>query len=403
VAHIISPNINENNLNEQLISTNPILLICSKKYFEPLLKNNFLKNKIITFENLLELPSKNNSNHIESDDMASLIYTSGTTSKPKGVGIKHSNIMFTTKNIFDVLGYSNNDVEVVPLPMSHSFGLGCLHNALFAGSTIILHKNSMNLLDIIKSVKTHNATSLAIVPTTITRMIRDFNNQFIENCSNLRLIITNSTKVPEDTVKKILELNTILFATYYGLTEASRSTFMIFNDNIEKISSVGKAAPGVSIKIEKDSGSNDGIIFIKGKNVIDKYWKNLDADKQIMNDWLMTGDIGTIDSEGFLFLAGRTDDMINISGEKVMPQEIENTVKILSGVEDAAAIGIPHDDFGQLVKLFVVKSPNSDLGILDIKSHCKEHLERYKVPIKIEFIDELPKNEYGKIKRFMLK
>lgn len=287
--------------------------------------------------------------------------------------------------------------------MSHSFGLGCLHNALYTGSTIILHKNSMNLLDIIKSVKIHHATTLALVPTIITKMVRDFNDEFVENCSNLRLIITNSTKIPEETIKKILKLKTILFATYYGLTEASRSTFIIFNENPDKISSVGKPAPDVSIKINDYELSKDGVIFIKGNNVIEKYWNNPEDDREIVDGWLMTGDVGNFDSDGFLFLTGRIDDMINISGEKVFPEEIEDTVKMLSEVVDAAAIGIPHPNFGLLVKLFIVKSPNSTLDSSDIKSHCKKHLERYKIPVKVEFVPELPKNEYGKIKRFMLK
>ena len=146
--------------------------------------------------------------------------------------------------------YNNSDIDVIPLSLSHSFGLGCLHTALFVGSTVILHKNTMNILEIIDSIKKNDATTFAAVPATLTSLVNNFPEKFVEKCIGLRLIITNSTKVPEDTINKILNLlpNT-KFTTYYGLTEASRSTFMIFNENKNKKESVGKLAPGVELSL----------------------------------------------------------------------------------------------------------------------------------------------------------
>ena len=159
----------------------------------------------------------------------------------------------------------------LPLPLYHSFGLGCLLYSIFAGSTVVLLKNADNLENILESVKKYNATSLAAVPATLTKLLR-LDRKILDDClQGLRLIITNSTSIPKNTVK---EIKGILkggnLATYYGLTEASRSTFMIFNEDSNLHESVGKPAPGVNIKIDDEhkGDSEFGEILVKGKNVI---------------------------------------------------------------------------------------------------------------------------------------
>ena len=339
----------------------------------------------------------------EISDISSLIYTSGTTSSPKGVPIKHENTIFTTKNIVNVLKYTNLDIDVIPLSMSHSFGLGCLHTSLFVGSTLILHKNTMNVLEILNSIKKNNATTFAVVPATLTLLVNNFPEKFVEKCNGLRLIITNSTKVPKDTINKILNLlpNT-KFATYYGLTEASRSTFMIFNENKNKIESVGKHAPDVELKIQKESNElEQGQILVRGKNVIDNYW-NSEFSEKFTNNWLETGDLGYMDKDEFLYLTGRKDYVINVGGEKVNPEEIEKIVKMLDPIEEAVAIGIKHQIFGKVIKILVKKYDGVEIDTSFIIKHCKQNLERFKVPVKVEFVSNFPKNEHGKIIRFML-
>ena len=191
-------------------------------------------------------------------------------------------------------------------------------------------------------------------------------------------------------------------ATYYGLTEASRSTFMKF-DLDGKESSVGMPAPGVQIKLVDQEGneSDDGAIWIRGPNVIRSYWKESSTMNPV-EGWLKTGDLGHFDDEGYLYLKGRTDDIINVAGEKVNPQDVERIVKLLADIEEAIAVGVKHETFGQVVKLFVKKIAGSHITKSDIIVHCIKNLERYKVPVHIEFVDDFPRTEYGKIKRFML-
>ena len=401
IVHIISPSISKKNFIKQIESCNPKIILSLSKFINEF-KN--VKNTI-NFLDFYEFEKENYENRKnKNSDIASLIYTSGTTSSPKGVQIKHSNIIFTTQNIVNVLEYRNLDMDVIPLPLSHSFGLGCLHTSLYIGSTLFLHKNSMNILNILNSIKENNATTFAAVPATLTSIVNNFPEKFVEKCSGLRLIITNSTKIPKETIHKILHLlpNT-KFATYYGLTEASRSTFMIFNENENKEESVGKAAPDVEIKIikEKDD-SKQGEICIRGKNVIENYW-NSEFSENLIGGWLKTGDLGYLDTDEFLYLTGRKDYIINISGEKVNPLEIEGVVKTLENIDEVIAIGIDHQVLGQAIKLLVKIKVGKNVDSSDILAHCKKNLERFKVPVKVEFVPDFPKNEYGKIIRFRIK
>ena len=218
------------------------------------------------------------------------------------------------------------------------------------------------------------------------------------------MIITNSTFFPPETIKKLKKiLKNGKVATYYGLTEASRSTFMIFDDD-NKIESVGKPSDGISLKlVSNNEESTIGEVWIKGHNVIEKYWNEEHTKENLDDGWLKTSDLGKIDDDGYLYILGRVDDLINISGEKVYPQEIERVVKVLTGIDDVIAVPMKHEVFGEVVKLFVKKSIESNISKTDILTHCIKNLERFKVPAKIEFVEDFPRTDYGKIKRFMLK
>ena len=405
IVHLLSPEITEINLLEQLDSADSEAIICPRSTIDRFLSINSGKIPIFEIEEIFS-KQKNTPNHKLKNEMTYLIYTSGTTSKPKGVAVSHSMIEFTTRNIIDVLDYSDSDVDLVPLPLYHSFGLGCIHTSLFAGSTLVLLKNSMNLEKILETMNKFNVTTLAAVPATLTKLLKLNIKNFQDFFKDIRLIMTNSTTVPKKTVleyKKILRKGNL--ATYYGLTEASRSTFMIFNNENGREESVGKISPNVEIKIEneKQDKSDIGEIYIRGKNVIKKYWKNSEADKNLIDGWLKTGDMGYFDEEGFLFLKGRSDEIINIGGEKVSPFDIEETVKEIPGIDDAAAFGIEHEVFGQTIKLCIVKSKDSKIKKSQILSYCMKNLEKYQIPSKIDFVENIPKTGYGKVKRFMLK
>ena len=177
---------------------------------------------------------------------------------------------------------------------------------------------------------------------------------------------------------------------------------MVF-DQLGKEESVGKPPDGITIKIKNESENelDVGEILIHGNNVIKNYWKNEPEDK-IIDGWLHTGDIGHKDVDGYLYLDGRLDGLINIAGEKVMAEEIEKVVRVLTGVEDIVAVGMKNEMYGQVIKAFIKKSINSEITKSEILTHCIKNLETFKAAREIEFVKDLPRNEFGKIQRFRL-
>ena len=200
VGHLIHIRISQSNLVQQISSAKPKLVLSSNKNFSKISKiesDNIEKLRFSEIEKTLSDVRKP-----RSSDYAYLIYTSGTTSLPKGVPVTHSSCVFTTGNIVETLQYSKDDVNVLPLPLSHSFGLGCLHTSLFVGSTLILQK-TIDVAEILSSIKNYNATTLAAVPSTLSKMTSGGFEESLNMLSDLRLIITNSTFFPPETIKKL--------------------------------------------------------------------------------------------------------------------------------------------------------------------------------------------------------
>lgn len=404
IAHLVPTHVSEDNLVNQITSSASKGIICSNDIFNKISKFSKIKTPILKLTDLK--PKKKTKNNIMPNDIAYLIYTSGTTNIPKGVPITHEMIEFTTNNIIHILRYKKSDVDLLPLPLYHSFGLGCLHTSLFVGTTLILQKNASDLHSVLNNLTNYNVTTFASIPATLTKLLTINSEKLEDSFSKVRVVITNSTHIPENTVKQFVQiLKNGKLSTYYGLTEASRSTFMTFTKNLERTNSVGIAAPGVEIKILNDENENmnEGEIWIKGKNVIKKYWLNKNADKNIVDGWIRTGDFGYFDEKKYLFLRGRKDDLINIGGEKVFPEEVEDVVRHIVGVKDVVAFGVNHDIFGQVIKIHVIKEKNTDVDKSKILVHCMKNLEKFKVPSKIEFVENIPRTDYGKVKRFMLK
>ena len=406
IVHIVPPNSSDKQLQFQIEKVKPVIIVCSETLVDKITRNQY---KHILISELINNSSKINHNdiHDKFNEVSSVIFTSGTTGTPKGVKLKHENIIFVTKNIIKIIGVRSDDVEINPLQLSHSFGLGCLHTTIAQGATSIIFRNSINLKEIIDAVTINKATGFVGVPATFQKILLNYKQEFKEAGKNFHYLLTNSAPMPKDDIQEIIKLFPLTnFFTYYGLTEASRTTFLLFNNNITKIESVGKPAPNVEIKIITNNGdtSNEhaiGEVLIKGPNVIDEYWAGTAEASKIKDGWLATGDLGFLDSDGYLYLKGRKDDIINVAGEKVSPIEIELVIKQLDKIQDVGVIGVPDKTFGEIPVAFIVTEFNLETN--EILSHCIKTLERYKIPQNFIFVDSIPKNESGKIERNVLR
>jgi long-chain acyl-CoA synthetase len=409
ICHVIPTSISDSNLANQLKLTNPSIILSNSIFEKKLSRINL--NEKYSFLDITKFDFKHNSvldcefdTSSDSSLIALILFSAGTTSVPKAVQLSHNNIENTVNRVTNYLNITSNDIDVISLPLSHSFGLGCLNCIIKSGGTAILHKNTINMPNVISSIKNYQATSFASTPTTFQQIIDKHKSLFQNSIDSVRYLLTNSSPMPNELTNNLLNiLNDKKLYTYYGLTEASRSTFHLFKKNDKKINSVGKPLPEVKIKIFTDSHEclplERGEIYIQGPHVSPGYLQNTSNKKTLDSDWLHTGDIGYFDNDGYLFLIGRKDDLINIGGEKVFPKEIEDIIGSMKEIDEVAVKGIPDKLLGQIVQAYIVTKQEMLVKDQDIVLFCKGKLENYKIPRIFTYLSKLPKNEQGKILR----
>jgi len=404
------------NLLYQLRFARPRYLLISDKFvnkFRDLTANKY--TKVITLADVLKYKreAKRQPGKFYSNSYATLMYTSGTSGLQKAIRLKHKIIFNATLNIVEYLKIRHTDIYYQILPLSHSFGLGNVHAIFFMGGTVIIADNTINYKKILKDIVRYKATFFAAVPLTLRLIVENYFKEFKAIDKYLRVMCTNTGPMPPDITRKIIsDTNNIQFFTYYGLTEASRSSFIWFNLYPDKLASVGRPPAGVKIKLAASAGgvihepNKIGEICISGKHVIDGYWKNKEASrKAFRNGWMHTSDMGYYDQDGFLYVVGRDDDIVNIGGEKVSLQEIDNIINKLNFVKDALCLEVPDKRREFSITAYVVldrkKIRNTSFNSVEteITNHCKNNLDNYKVPQEIIFCESIPKTDSGKIKR----
>lgn len=410
IVLLLSHNISDDNLVFQVETTRPKCIVSQTTLLSKLERTGILERaKYIDVHNLPQKEDFSKKRRkISEEDVSTIIFTSGTTSEPKGVKLQHKNVVAASKNIIEFLGWNENDIDMNASQLSHSFGLGNVHCVFAVGGTSILFRDAINLKKIIQTIIDKKATAFSTVPTILKLILDNFREEFSKCDPFLRFIQTNMSSLDPEFIKSMLDtLPTTDFNYYYGLSEASRATFINFNNHLDKIGSVGRSSPNVKVKIVdengKELGSGEaGEICIGGDLVIKEYWENPEASKKIKDGWLFTNDYGYLDEDGFLYFKGRKDDIINVSGEKVSPEEIEEVIKLISGIIDAGVVGVADKLLGEVVKAFiVVQEDNFDTN--KVIEECQKKLERYKVPKYVEIINEIPRTSNGKLKRNSLK
>ncbi len=338
------------------------------------------------------------------DDLHRLMYTSGTTAHPKGVMLTYGNLYW--KNIGHILtfGITDQDRTLVVGPLYHVGGMDLPGaGTLYAGGSLVILKK-FDPVDVLKAIDQEKVTNLWLSPA-MTIMLFNEPSFHQYDMSSVRFIIDGGEKMPATLIKEFrTRFPNAWFADAYGLTETvSGDTFLAKDRMLNKLGSVGKPVPHLHVRVVDDNDrdvppSELGEICLKGPKVFKGYWKNPEATAEALRGgWFHTGDIGTLDEEGYLYIMDRKKDMIISGGENIASPEVERVIYELPAVLEAAVVGIPHPKWLEIPKAYVVLKPGETLTKEEITAHCLGKMAKFKVPKEIEFIDQLPRNPSGKV------
>lgn len=349
----------------------------------------------------------NDANGITLEDTAEIIFTTGTTGEPKGVCLSHANIFSSATNINHFIGNDENDIEVLGLPICHSFGLGRIRCSILAGGTIIILSNFGDVRKFFKTIETFKATGFGVVPAAWNYIRKISGTRIKKFADQIKYIEIGSAPMSIETKKEMIDLfpNTRI-CMHYGLTEASRSCFIEFHDNYH-LNSIGRPVSNqVEIEIFDSEGNtvldgNSGEICVKGNMVSSHYLEEKPEDRYRFGDFIRTGDTGYKDQDGYLYLIGREKEIINVGGKKVSPLEVEETICSL-GVGDCVCVPLPDDLLGEKVKCFI-QQDSTNLSFEEIEKELRTNLESFKIPAVFEWIKEIPKTSSGKKQRLLLR
>ena len=342
---------------------------------------------------------------VEPDTVAALIFTSGTAGSPRAAMLSHGNLLSNIEQGRSIGGQIQpGDVVYGVLPLFHIFGLNVvLGLSLAKGATVVL----VQRFDPSTALDTIRERGVTVIPgaPSLWLSFSHFDDAPADSFATVRLALTGAAKMPEEAMRRVKERFGLELAEGYGLTEASPVVTSSAGLPI-KPGSVGKVLEGVQVRLVDESGDDvlrgdAGEIWVKGPNVFLGYLDEPEATARVLtpDGWLRTGDIGTTDDDGYLYLIDRAKDLIIVSGFNVFPAEVEEILAEHPAVAEVGVVGVPHPHTGEAVKAFVVLRPGASAHEETLISWCLDHLARYKCPAKILFVDELPRNVSGKLLR----
>lgn len=341
--------------------------------------------------------------------VACITYTSGTTGRPKGVMLTHGNLASNTAAIVNYLRLTADDSIVSILPFYYSYGSSVLHTHLSVGAGMYLEPNFIYPHVVAERLASERATGFAGVPSTFALLLNRVDLQKFD-LSRLRYVTQAGGAMAPALTRRLRESlpHTRLFVMY-GQTEATARLTYLAPEMLErKLGSVGRPVQGVAIQIRGEHGealpdNAMGEVWASGPSIMHGYWRDAAATRDVLCDgWLRTGDMGYLDEEGYLFLAGRRGDMIKTGAHRVHPNDVEEVIQELVEVAETAVVGVDDETLGQTIVAFVVLAAGAEADAQRIKNHCRARLASYKVPKSIEFVDSLPRTASGKVRRIEL-
>jgi len=370
--------------------------------------SNFIKLNIeINNTNKTYFPNSNE------DDIAMILHTSGTTSRPKMVPLSHKNLMASAKNISTTLNLNKNDKCLNIMPMFHIHGLIAAILAPIYQSGSIITPPGFDALKFFRWIEEYKPTWYTAVPTMHQAILsRAPRNIDIIQSNPLKFIRSSSASLPSIVMENLERVFNTCVIESYGMTEAAHQmTSNPLPPRKRKSGTVGLAAgPDVALLYKNEIINNDqnnrnitGHIIIKGENVTNGYINNPKANAEsIINGWFLTGDEGMFDDDGYLKITGRLKEIINRGGEKISPKEIDEILMDNENIQQAVAFSVPHEKLGEDLFAAVVLKENKITNEDELKDYCKNRLTKFKIPRKILIIQEIPKGPTGKLQRIGL-
>ena len=350
---------------------------------------------------------------VDPDDVAWLFYTSGTTGQPKGAMLTHRNLLGMTMNFYADMcpGFGPNDVALHAAPLSHGSGCYALPTIGKAAANVILDAKSFDPGQVLKTIEARRVTTMFAAPTMIKLLI---DNPVVDQYDHSSLKALNYGGAPmlvEDMMQAMEKLGPCLVQLYGQAESPMTITYLSHDDHVldgdpdqmKRLASAGIPRTDVEVKIV-DSDDDElppgemGEIVTRSDLVMKGYWRDPEATAETLrNGWLHTGDVGYIDEYGYLFLMDRSKDLIISGGENIYPREIEEVIVQHPAVREVAVIGVPDPVWGESIKAVVSLVAEKEITEMDLIDFCTDHIARYKRPKSVDFVEELPKNNYGKI------
>ena len=337
---------------------------------------------------------------------ACIVYTSGTTGFPKGATLSHGNVISNMYSHNRCCGMQPNDRLLLYLPLFHCFGQNAILNAGFNVCATIILQRRFDLEQVLQAIARYKVTMFFGVPTIFIKLLDTTTADC--NLDSVRYYFSAAAPMPIEVAQNWQDKYGQVIHEGYGLTETSPCS--CYNHDLKyKLGSIGAPIENVEMKIVDGEGHQVepgelGEILIRGPNVMLGYWNRpFETAEVIKNGWFHTGDIGQMDEDGFFYIVDRLKDMVNVSGFKVYPTEVENVIYQHPSVAEVAIYGVPDDFKGEIVKANIVLKPGHAMTKQQIVEFCYERMAAYKVPRVINFVDDIPKNPTGKVLKRMLR